>query len=135
MGGNGTFAAGKIVAYKWKTVEKIGDVKVLEPILPSGQKKVSHKLPEESHSSRMYMLQYGDGNFAQLRIYDAFHRLRFEFGYHREPRLDISSRAVLHYHTYTYPGGSSLFKRSEAKKVTPKMWQRFGKYMKGVEYK
>ena len=84
MGGNGTFAAGKIVAYKWETVGKIGNVKILEPILPEGQKRVSHKLPEESHSSRMYILQYGDGNFAQLRIYDSFHRLRFELGYHRD---------------------------------------------------
>lgn len=135
MGGNGTFAAGKIVAYKWETVGKIGNVKILEPILPEGQKRVSHKLPEESHSSRMYILQYGDGNFAQLRIYDSFHRLRFELGYHREPRLDNTGKPILHYHTYVYHRGRSLFDRSEAKPVTEKMWRKFKQYMKGVEYK
>ena len=30
MGGNNTFAAGKIAAYRWKTVAKIDGVKVLE---------------------------------------------------------------------------------------------------------
>lgn len=85
MGGNGTFAAGKIVAYKWKTVDKIDGAKVLEPI--GG----SRKLPEEAHSSRMYILNNADGTFRQLRVYDSKHRLRFEIGYHREPSV---SRAL-----------------------------------------
>ena len=88
MGGNGTFAAGYIVKYRWETVATIDGVKVLEPM--SG----GHKLPEEAHSSRMYILQHPqNGNFAQLRIYDKWHRLRFEVGYHREP----GARRLLHH--------------------------------------
>ena len=129
MGGNGTFAAGNIVKYRWETVAKIDGVKVLEPM--SG----GHKLPEEAHSSRMYILQHPqDGNFAQLRIYDKWHRLRFEVGYHREPSLDKSGRPVLHYHVYTYPRGSVVFDRTEARKATAKMWKKLGKYMKGVVF-
>ncbi len=134
MGGNGTFAVGRNASYQWKTVKKVGGVKVLEPILSEGHRQTGHKLPEEAHSSRMYILQYGDGNFSQLRIYDSFHRVRFEFGYHREASIDKSAKAVLHYHTYTYYSGSSLFTRSKAKKVTLKMWQRFKQYFTGVEY-
>ena len=79
MGGNNTFAAGKIVVYRWKTVGKIDGVKVLE-LQDQG---LSRKLPEEAHSSRMYIQQHSDGTFSQLRIYDHFHRLRFEVGFHR----------------------------------------------------
>ena len=32
MGGRGTYAMGKSVAYQYKTVTKIGGVKVLQPI-------------------------------------------------------------------------------------------------------
>lgn len=130
MGGNGTFAAGNIVKYNWKTVGKIHGVRILEPI--SG----GHKLPEEAHSSRMYILQHPqNGHFAQLRIYDHRHRLRFEIGYHCEPSLDKSGAPILHYHVYTYPHGSSVFKRTEARKATEKMWRKLGKFMKGVVFK
>lgn len=129
MGGNGTFAAGNIVKYRWKTVETIHGVKVLE----LADKGLSRKLPEESHSSRMYIQQHQDGTFSQLRIYDHLHRLRFEVGYHREPRLDKSGTSVLHYHIYTYPRNSSSFKRTEARRLSVKMWGKLKKFMKGVE--
>ena len=125
MGGNGTFAAGNIVAYRWRTVEVIDGVKVLEPI----DSRASPKLPEEAHSSRMYIKMYKDGNFSQLRIYDKTHRLRFEIAYHPEAELDDSRRPVLHYHLYTHPG----FKHGKAKFATKRMIDRFGKYMKGVD--
>jgi len=127
MGGNGTFALGRVVDYNWKTVSKIEGVKVLEPI--SG----GHKLPEEAHSSRMYILQYPkDGNFAMLRIYDSRHRIRLEIANHREPALDKHAPTLLHYHVYTYPNGSSKFKRSNAKRLSERARRKFGKFMKGV---
>lgn len=128
MGGNGTFAAGKIATYRWETVGKIDGVKILE----LKDKGASRKLPEEAHSSRMYIQQHPDGSFSQLRIYDHFHRLRFEVGFHREPRLDKSGKAVLHYHVYTYSSGSSHFERTEARRVTDRMKRKLGKFMKGV---
>lgn len=128
MGGNGTFAAGKIVAYRWETVGRIGGVKILE----LKDRGVSRKLPEEAHASRMYVQQHPDGTFSQLRIYDHFHRLRFEVGFHREPRLDGTGRSVLHYHVYTYSSGSSHFERSEARRVTERMRKKLGKFMRGV---
>jgi len=128
MGGNYTFAAGKIAKYRWKTVGKINGAKILE-LIDSG---ASRKLPEEAHSSRMHIQQHPDGSFSQLRIYDHFHRLRFEVGYHREPRLDGSGKSVLHYHVYTYSAGSSHFKRTEARRMTERMRKKLGKFMKGV---
>ena len=125
MGGNGTFAAGNVVKYRWETVGKIEGVKVLAPV----DSKSSPKLPEEAHSSRMYIKLYGNGKFSQLRIYDKKHRLRFEIAYHPERTLDKSGKPVLHYHTYTHPG----FKHGDAKFATKRMIDKFGKYMKGVD--
>ena len=89
----------------------------------------SPKLPEEAHSSRMYIKLYGNGKFSQLRIYDKRHRLRFEIAYHPETALDPSRKPVLHYHTYKHPG----FVHGDAKFATKRMIDKFGKYMKGVD--
>lgn len=124
MGGNGTFAAGKAAEYRWETVGTIHGVKVLAPI----GTKASPKLPEESHSSRMYIKLYPSGDFSQLRIYDKGHRLRIEIAYHPETSLDPTRNPVLHYHLYSHPG----FVHGEAKFVTKRMIDQFGKYMKGV---
>lgn len=130
MGGNGTFAAGNVAKYRWETVGTVHGVKVLT-LKDKGQ---SRKLPEEAHSSRMYIQQHDDGTFSQLRIYDRYHRLRFEVGYHREPSLKENDKNVLHYHVYTYPSGSSRFKRTEARRMTERMWRKLGKFMKGVKF-
>ena len=53
MGGRGTFAAGKQVAYTYETVGKVDGVKIINPI----DKSKSLKLPEESHSSVGYVLR------------------------------------------------------------------------------
>ena len=130
MGGNGTFAAGNIVKYRWETVDMIDGVKVLA----LKDKGLSRKLPEEAHSSRMYIQQHPDGSFSQLRIYDHLHRLRFEVAFHPETRFDKSRKDVLHYHVYTYSGGSSHFKRTEARRLSQKMWDKLKKYMRGVTF-
>lgn len=57
MGGRGTFAAGNIVAYVYRTVGKIEGVKVLVGL--NGK----HGLPEEAHSSRAYIKLKPDGTF------------------------------------------------------------------------
>ena len=124
MGGNNTFAAGNVVAYKWRTVGKIDGVKVLAPV----DSRSSPKLPEEAHSSRMYIKLYGDGRFSQLRIYDKKHRLRFEIAYHPETSLDPSRNPVLHYHSYRQLG----FVHGKPKFATKRMIDKFGRYMKGV---
>ena len=59
MGGRGTFAAGKQVAYTYETVGKVDGVKIINPI----DKSKSLKLPEESHSSVGYVLYGKDGIF------------------------------------------------------------------------
>lgn len=63
MGGRGTFASGNNVAYTYKTVGKINGVKVLKVI---GGK---HSLPEESHTSNVYIKLKPDGSFREMRIY------------------------------------------------------------------
>ena len=64
MGGRGTFAAGKQIAYTYETVGKVDGVKIINPI----DKSKSLKLPEESHSSVGYVLYDKDGVFHQYRI-------------------------------------------------------------------
>ncbi|MBQ7188536.1 MAG: hypothetical protein IJR99_03880 [Kiritimatiellae bacterium] len=124
MGGNGTFAAGRIVAYRWETVGEIHGVKVLE----LKDKGVSRKLPEEAHSSRMYIMNYPEGHFAQLRVYDRRHRLRLEIAFHPERSVDKSGKPVLHYHVYGQPG----FKHGQAQKLSRKAFRRYAKFMKGM---
>jgi hypothetical protein len=94
MGGRGTFASGRAVAYTYETVDKIEGVKVLTGI--DGK----HGLPEEAHSSRAYIKLKPDGTFHEIRFYDKDHYLRYEIAYHPEPSLDPSRKPVLHFHKY-----------------------------------
>ena len=122
MGGRGTFAAGKIVAYVYKTVDIIEGIKVLEGT--NGK----HGLPEEAHSSNAYIKLKPDGTFHEMRIYDKDHYLTFELAYHPEPKVDPSREPVLHYHLY-----DRNFGRTHAVKATKAMRKHFKKYLKGVK--
>lgn len=122
MGGRGTFAAGKIVAYVYKTVDKIEGIKVLEGT--NGK----HGLPEEAHSSNAYIKLKPDGTFHEMRIYDKDHYLTFELAYHPEPKVDPSREPVLHYHLY-----DRNFGRTHAVKATKAMRKHFKKYLKEVK--
>ena len=121
MGGRGTFASGNLVAYKYETIGFIEGVKVLQGI---GN---IHKLPEEAHSSNLYIRLKPDGTFHEMRIYDKDRHLTLEIAYHREPSLDRSGISVLHYHTY-----DKAFNRSKAYVLTKKMHKKYKKYFKGV---
>lgn len=121
MGGRGTFAAGNIVDYVYKTVDKIEGVKVLAGL--NGK----HGLPEEAHSSNAYIKLKPDGTFHEMRIYDKDHYLIFELAYHPEPKVDPSRNPVLHYHLY-----NRNFERTNALKATKSMKKHFKKYLKGV---
>lgn len=123
MGGNGTFAAGKAVAYRWETVGTVGGAKVLE----LKDKGSSRKLPEEAHSSRMYLMHYPGEKFAQLRVYDRWHRLRIEIAFHPERALDKSGQPVLHYHVYSQPG----FKHGKAQRLSDRNYRRYRRFIEG----
>ena len=75
MGGRGTFAAGKQVAYTYETVGKVDGVKIINPI----DKSKSLKLPEESHSSVGYVLYDKDGVFHQYRKNNLLYYASFYF--------------------------------------------------------
>ena len=122
MGGRGTYAAGKNVDYTYKTVGKIGNVKILEGL---GKK---HDLPAEAHSSEAYIQLYPDGNFKMLRLYDKDHYLTTEIGYHPEKDLDPSRKPILHIHKY---------KRDNFTDRTPRLlttdeYEKYKKYFGGV---
>ena len=68
-GGRGTFASGNNVANTYKTVDKIGGIKVLQPNSPTS----SLKLPEEAHSRSSYILLDKSWTFHQIRIYNEKH--------------------------------------------------------------
>jgi hypothetical protein len=120
MGGRGTFAAGRNVAYQYETSATIEGVKVLRGL--NGK----HSLPEESHSSTAYIKLKSNQTFHEIRIYGKDHYLIMEIAYHPEPKLGKGN--VLHYHTY-----DKNFKRSNAKPLTAELYQKYKKYFQGVE--
>lgn len=128
MGGRGTYAAGRSVAYSYHTVDKIDGVKVLKP----NDSSKSFKLPEEAHSSSSYVLLDKNGVFRQYREYNSSHEVILEIGYHHEPAL--GSGNVLHIHIYEKAGidnhnASTTIKR----KLTRDEYQKYKKFFKGVK--
>ncbi len=130
MGGRGTYATGNNAAYRYKTVDKIEDVKVLTG------KDGLHDLPMESHSSKMYIKLNHDGTFNMLRVYGGDHLVKLEIAYHVDSTLSKTGEKVLHYHTYEY---GSQFKDGMHREDGIRLHkgdqfvQEFGKYLKGVK--
>lgn len=127
MGGRGTFAAGKNVPFKYKTVEKIEGVKVLQPIDP----KSSYSLPVESHSSNSYLLLDKKGIFRQYREYNSKHEAIFEIGYHFENTMSKPGESVLHVHEYSSPG---IQNRQKARPITEEEIKKYRKLFRGVKF-
>ena len=124
MGGRGTFAAGKSVAYTYETVGYIEGVKVLEKI----DKGDSLSLPAEAHTSESYILLDKFGKFKMYREYDENHYLRYEIGYHPEPKIDPSRNPVLHVHEYK----PDNFKDREPRPITDAELSKYRKLFRGI---
>lgn len=131
MGGRGTFAAGNIVPYLYRTVDIIEGVKVLQGI--DGK----HGLPESSHSSNAYIKLNPDGTFREMRLYGEDHVLYMEIAYHPEVSLTGNRHTpVLHYHMYDgrfSKNKAGAFTRTAAMKLTKEMIATYKKYFKGVK--
>lgn len=117
MGGRGTLAIGKSVAYTYETVDKIEGVKVLE----KKNKSDSKNLPEEAHGSNAYILLDDNGIFRKYREYDKHHIIQFEieYGTHK-------ARKCLHYHAYING------ERQQAQEISSKMIEKYKKFFKGL---
>lgn len=124
MGGRGTFANDNNVPFRYETVGKIGNVKVLQKL----DKKASGGLPEEAHSSSAYILLNKNGFFRMYREYDNNHHLRFEIGYHPEKNIDPSREPVLHVHEYK----PDNFTSRTTRKLTRQEYEKYKKYFKGL---
>ena len=127
MGGRGTFASGNNVAYTYKTVGKINDVKVLQPQNSNN----ALKLPEESHSSTAYLLLDKTGVFRQYREYNDRHEVVLEIGYHNEPVLGQDK--ILHAHIHATPG---IINHRSAQKIRlfpgDPLYEKYKHLFKGV---
>ena len=117
MGGRGTFALGKNVAYSFETVGKINGVKVLE----KKDKNDSKNLPEEAHSSKAYILLDDNGVFRKYREYDKHHIIQFEIEYGTH-----GARKFLHYHPYING------ERQKAQEISSSMIEKYKKFFKGL---
>jgi len=127
MGGRGTFAVGRNVAYTYETVGFIDGVKILRPM----DERKALKLPEEAHSSSSYVLLDRDGVFHQYREYNSNHEVVLEVGYHHEKALGKGD--ILHIHIHQKPGIDYHKDPTTAKrKLTKEEYQRYKKYFKGV---
>lgn len=125
MGGRGTFASGKPVAYTYETVGKIEGVKVL-----CGKKGTGiHDLPAEAHSSHMYIKLHKDGTLNMLRVYGDDHYLKAEIAYHPEPDLTGNHNPVLHIHYY-----DKDFKRTGASYLDRSTFEKYKKYLIGRKW-
>lgn len=125
MGGRGTYAIGNSVPFTYKTVDKIGNVKVLQGL--NGK----HSLPEESHSSEAYIKLKADGTFHEMRIYDKNHYLIKEIAYHPEPKINNGNRVDSILHVHEYPENNNLKKRP-VHRITKEEYKKYKKYFKGV---
>lgn len=128
MGGRGTYASGINVPFSYKTVGKIGNVKIIESLDP----KRSLKLPEEAHSSSSYILLDKKGVFHQMRFYNENHEATFEIGYHNEASLGKGK--ILHVHIYKTAGNLS-HKTAEKFAIGPgnEYYEKYKKYFRGIE--
>lgn len=128
MGGRGTYSMGKAPEYSYETVDKIDDVKILQPI----DKTKSYKLPEESHTAgNRYVLLDKDGVFHQYREYNDNHEVILEIGYHHENGLGKGN--VLHIHIHQKPGIAFHNDSStEKRRLTHEEYQKYKKFFKGV---
>ena len=128
MGGRGTFASGKNVAFSYETVGKIAGVKVLQP----KNREASLRLPEEAHSSKAYVLFDKGGTFRQYREYNNRHEIILEIGYHNEPALGRGK--ILHAHIHLTPG---IVNHGEAQKIKlvpgNPLYEKYKYLFKGVK--
>lgn len=126
MGGRGAYSQGKQQNYIYETIGSIKDVKVLEPI----DKKLSHSMPAESHSSFSYIiLDKKTGEFRQYREFNNNHLPTFEIGYHFESGLSENGKNVFHIHEYSNPG---IDYRQSSRLMTPDEILKYKKYFKGI---
>ena len=119
MGGRGTYAAGVIAPFTYKTVGCFHGIKVLEGL---GGK---HNLPEEAHSSEAYAKLFKDGNLQMLRFYDKDKYLVLEIGFHREPKLTGHQNPVYHIHEYS----RNNFEIRPRRLFTEEDVKKYGKYL------
>ena len=118
MGGRGSYSGGGNAPYTFETVDKINGVKVLE----KKNKKDSKNLPEESHSSKAYILLDDNGIFRKYREYDEKHIIKFEIEYGTH-----NSNKFLHYHPYVNG------ERQAAQNISKEMKEKYKKYFKGLK--
>lgn len=122
MGGRGSFASGKSVAYTYETVGKIEDVKILRGL------GLLHNLPEEAHSSKAYIKVDSKGNFVRYREYNADKTSHFDIDYHIEPKITgNNAEKVFHIHFYNQNGERDVVGR----KLTSEEMNRYKKYFRG----
>ena len=118
MGGRNTYAAGKQVPFRWKTVGLFHGIKILQ-----GTGGL-HKLPEEAHTSRAYVQLYPDGNLQMLRFYDEDHFLTTEIAFHPETKLTGHRNPVYHIHEY-----SRDFSNRPPRLFTAEDLKKYGQYL------
>ena len=118
MGGRGTYAVGNNVPFTYETVGVIDDVKILE----KNNKNESKNLPEESHSSKAYILLDDEGVFKKYREYDDKHKLKFEieYGIHNGVRS-------LHFHRYKNG------ERQPMEEIPTFLKKKYIKYFRGLK--
>ena len=117
MGGRGSYASGNRT-YEYETVGTIEGVKVVRRI--SG----SNKVPEESYTSKAYIVKNKDGSVRQYREFDEKHKPKIDVDYQIKPSYDKKNKTL---HIHDYKDG----KRQPARKPTKEEYLKYIKFFKG----
>ena len=119
MGGRGTYAVGRDVEPRWKTIGEIEGVSIVQKI----NIREGNTPPEESHTSKEYIVLHKDGTFRCYRKYNDDHTAAFDIEYHPEHTLNHSSNPMIHIHFYDNDG-----KRSPGRLLTEEEYSLIKKF-------
>ncbi len=117
MGGRGSYASGKRT-YEYETIGMIEGVKVVRRI------NGSNKVPEESYTSKAYIVKNKDGSIRQYREFDEKHKPKMDVDYQIKPSYDKKNKTL---HIHDYKNGE----RQPARIPTKDEYSKYEKYFKG----
>jgi len=84
----------------------------------------SNKVPEESYTSKAYIVKNKDGSVRQYREFDERHKPKIDVDYQIKPSYDKKNKTL---HIHDYKNGE----RQPARKPTREEYLKYLKYFKG----
>jgi len=84
----------------------------------------SNKTPEQSYTSKAYIVKSRDGSIKQYREFDEQHNPKMDIDYQLKPSYDKKNKTL---HIHDYKNGE----RQPARNLTKEEYIKYKKYFKG----